>query len=668
MEQTAIFLELTGAMPWYLEGLQAKNGGPVRTITPLHPNFLTPTPDKKNKISHYVYKVNDEEMKMTPKEIVYFKHFDPSDRLGIRGLGSITPASGPAVVDRLADAFNQRFFRRGAVLSGVIETDSEDIEPATMEKYAQQFRDKHAGSDRAWDVRGLSHGLKWKPTQPTHTDMLFEKLRGMNREEMLMAQGVPPIMVTLMDGATYANAQQQEFAFWISTILPKIRKIEARMNSDLASRYGGDVVFLFDVSEIRALQPNWKDIKETIVPLLERRTLNPNEARQFLSTGRLPKLEDVEHGDDYLTNFQITPFESGVENEEDDLDTPEAPDVTDEGEEPDQVENLFARMEGLAKRMDSESRRKQHNRERQALSRAIESVFFSITVELFQKQFKAAMSWLQEQEETLVQLQLKHPEKSSRFRQVADDLGVLMDQLEQAHREKYIGIYNEGVVQSATAAAAALPFEFVYSSGTLSALTFIEAETGSLITGIHATTVSAIRATVAEGVALGETITELGVRVEGVMGSKASAARARKIAQTETNKALNFGLIDSWEQTGEVDRKMWSSSGDGDVRVTHAEADGQVVGMKEKFEVGGAALLHPGDTSSGAPPEEVINCRCAMDPILVGEELSNEQSGVSTANATLGVRDARASEGSGKNGKPGRSSVVAGRRWKVSQS
>ena len=99
--------------------------------------------------------------------------------------------------------------------------------------------------------------------------------------------------------------------------------------------------------------------------------------------------------------------------------------------------------------------------------------------------------------------------------------------------------------------------------------------------------------------------------------------RGETIARTETLKALNAGRQEALDQLIEnpnndiqaqdVTRK-WDASGDARTRPSHAAADGQVMSQGEAFIVGGFALMYPGDTSLGAPGEEVINCRCYMSP------------------------------------------------------
>jgi uncharacterized protein with gpF-like domain len=78
--------------------------------------------------------------------------------------------------------------------------------------------------------------------------------------------------------------------------------------------------------------------------------------------------------------------------------------------------------------------------------------------------------------------------------------------------------------------------------------------------------------------------------------------------------AFNFASAEAWRQSGEVEQLEWLSARDSAVRETHAEADGQVTPIGRGFEVGGAKLAYPGDPAG--PPEETINCRCTVLPVL----------------------------------------------------
>lgn len=96
--------------------------------------------------------------------------------------------------------------------------------------------------------------------------------------------------------------------------------------------------------------------------------------------------------------------------------------------------------------------------------------------------------------------------------------------------------------------------------------------------------------------------------------------RGERIARTETLKAMNAGKLESYRQM--VDQglvradqleKVWDATLDGRVRNSHAWMNDQRVGLEEPFtSPRGALLMHPGDTSLGAPAREVVQCRCFM--------------------------------------------------------
>lgn len=100
--------------------------------------------------------------------------------------------------------------------------------------------------------------------------------------------------------------------------------------------------------------------------------------------------------------------------------------------------------------------------------------------------------------------------------------------------------------------------------------------------------------------------------------------RAMTVARTETIGAVNAGVyraaqLDA-EQRGDLAPfKQWISTDDKRTRPTHVAADQQRTLLSEPFRVGGAPLLFPGDPRG--PASEVINCRCSLLPVVLGETI-----------------------------------------------
>lgn len=100
--------------------------------------------------------------------------------------------------------------------------------------------------------------------------------------------------------------------------------------------------------------------------------------------------------------------------------------------------------------------------------------------------------------------------------------------------------------------------------------------------------------------------------------------RAMTVARTETIGAVNAGVFRAAELEAEqrgdpAPFKVWISTDDKRTRPTHRDADKQRTLLREPFRVGGAQLLFPGDPRG--PANEVINCRCSLLPIVLGDEI-----------------------------------------------
>lgn len=115
----------------------------------------------------------------------------------------------------------------------------------------------------------------------------------------------------------------------------------------------------------------------------------------------------------------------------------------------------------------------------------------------------------------------------------------------------------------------------------------------------------------------GGNLSDLKDAVRQAFNKEMSFSRARTIARTEVNIAQNTGRYNELRAEG-VKKKQWLTAGDEKVRPSHRDAanDGPVP-MDEPFSNG---LMNPGDPDG--PPEEVINCRCTLVPVLDDEDLA----------------------------------------------
>ena len=152
-------------------------------------------------------------------------------------------------------------------------------------------------------------------------------------------------------------------------------------------------------------------------------------------------------------------------------------------------------------------------------------------------------------------------------------------------------------------------------------------ETGNRLVRLPDEVYGLIVAELERGIREQESIPDIAKRVEVVLtatGSERWPNRAVTVARTETLAAVNAGVfrsaeLDAQQRGDPAPFKQWIATADPRTRPTHREADKQRTLLREPFRVGGAQLLYPGDPTG--PANEVINCRCSLFPVVLGEEI-----------------------------------------------
>jgi Phage Mu protein F like protein len=94
-----------------------------------------------------------------------------------------------------------------------------------------------------------------------------------------------------------------------------------------------------------------------------------------------------------------------------------------------------------------------------------------------------------------------------------------------------------------------------------------------------------------------------------------AALRSEFIVRTELGRISQQASVATMRQVADSVgglQKEWCALLDDHTRPTHAEANGQVVGVDEDFDLGGYAASYPSDPR--LPPEESIGCRCMALP------------------------------------------------------
>lgn len=146
---------------------------------------------------------------------------------------------------------------------------------------------------------------------------------------------------------------------------------------------------------------------------------------------------------------------------------------------------------------------------------------------------------------------------------------------------------------------------------------FIKDYSAKRIKDINDTTRDRLTRLLDKSIDAGKSTDEIAALIEDRF-DEMTRGRAFSIARTEVSRASNFGAHEGMEQAG-VEKKEWLATDDGNVRDTHADLSGTVVDISDPFKSpSGATADYPGDFGV---PEEDINCRCGVLPVVSDKRL-----------------------------------------------
>ena len=195
----------------------------------------------------------------------------------------MNPVAISLATDFYAMAFNANFFKKGAKIYGVLETDRNLSDPQYV-RLRKQFEDLYVGPSKAHRAMILEGGLKYRQVGVTQKDMEFTALREGVRREVLGAEKVPEAEVGFYQ--TKASALLQKRSFWEETMEPLFKKICSNLNQFLLPKFDSNLVCNFDTSQVSALRDGEKLKVEIDKAYVESglRTINELRKRDHLKT------------------------------------------------------------------------------------------------------------------------------------------------------------------------------------------------------------------------------------------------------------------------------------------------------------------------------------------------------------------------------------------------
>lgn len=508
--------------------------------------------------------------KLSLDEVIHVKTFNPDNPH--RGASPIAAIDGEIQLDYASLMFNRQFFENDATPGFTLTTDK-SLTVEQRERLTEWMKKQHKGAKNAHKIAVFDSGLKPTTTGSSHKDMEFLEQKKYTREEILGNWRAPKALFNITEDLNYATFVGQMKIFWIYSIMPILRKVEEGLNFGLVTPYNPKIYFAFKLDNVPAFQEDFKE-KVSTAKILFDMGFTADEINQKLNLG----FDEKDWRKHWWIGFGQVPAETALEEA---LNPPDAPDPAAEpdADEPkgrlhpkDAFGSLRAWKSFVVRQSPIESR----------FASKIRNYFFQLRSECLRE---------------LTANGVGNPDKLINWGAADEQLKKIASPLILRAIESGVEIGQEqlgkkGVLEDTIAAR-------------IQGLLAVRA---NKIVGVNRTIQNRVRETLEAGVKDGDTIVQLSDRVRDVFN--ASAARGLTIARTETSGAVNGGTEIYYKETG-VEKKKWVTAGDESVRETHRQIDGEVQYVGDRFSNG---LHFPSDQEGDAA--EVINCRCALVPVL----------------------------------------------------
>jgi len=491
-------------------------------------------------------------------EVIHFSDFNPYSNT--RGLAPTEPIKKIIDIDWQSLVYNKAFFDNFCQFGSYMTSDQK-LTDQQLDRVEAKVKEMHEGASKAFKFAVLHAGLQLKNEQPTHKDMDFLDQKKFAREEILGIWRAPKALFNITEDLNYATFVGQMKIFWIYTIEPILRKVESAFNSMLIQPYNPNIYCKFDTQNVPAFVEDYKD-KISSAKILFDMGFTGNEVNEKLQLG----FEDKPWRDSWWVPFTMAPA----------------------GSETPPLEVLPARIEP-AKSMRRLEKRGLLKSKFANLHGNIEVRFVSSLRRFFFEQRKRVLAHIEKSKGDLI----------------TKDVYANWDS-EDAELIKRVAPHLLAGITEGVDFAEAIAGEQANAEAVKNRVSSLLAYKSKKITRINRTIKEQIAVALDEGVAEGETITQLADRVRGVYNMATS--RAQLIARTETTGAINGGSVLYYEESG-VEKLEWLTARDELVRLTH-QIEGETAIVGQRFSNG---LDFPG---GDGPPEEVCNCRCNVAPVL----------------------------------------------------
>lgn len=275
-EQISQSLDVTGNCFIALEGK-----GKAMEMYVLPTKYVAIIPDPKKKVKQYLFYINGQSVVYKPEEIIHIKYSDVDD--SYYGAPPLASANDILTFENYRIQFANTFFKNGAVPLGALLTDAV-LGDTLLRKLRGEWTAIHGGIANSSKIAILQGGLKYQQLTPPIKDLELSNLKRLSNDDIKLIFKVNDAVLGSLEGTGGKEGKDALTAFWRSSMIPHIQRIESALNRGLRDILfkGGKQVVRFDLTAVAALSDSKESTATYISTLMAASVITANEGRAIL--------------------------------------------------------------------------------------------------------------------------------------------------------------------------------------------------------------------------------------------------------------------------------------------------------------------------------------------------------------------------------------------------
>lgn len=197
----------------------------------MRPDRVEIKPSATEYIGAYMYTIGGRDIVMKPSAVRHFKRFHPMK--DYEGLSPIEAANWASASDIAAQKANWSIFKNSMRLSGIVESDRDEVDPEQMQLMKKHLKENYTGDpEKAHQLLFMWQSFKYKEMGMNPRDAEFIEGSKLNRIKVFGVLGVHPGII-LSEDVNLANALIAEHMTVKFTVAPMLERLASDISTVL---------------------------------------------------------------------------------------------------------------------------------------------------------------------------------------------------------------------------------------------------------------------------------------------------------------------------------------------------------------------------------------------------------------------------------------------------